>query len=95
MFAWDYFESDLNLHGVTHFETSVDGGLGVDVGLVPVPNEAEAYYTPVPSTPTGSHTFRVSACNAGGCSLYTTPFDYVLGIFSPPANVRVIPVPED
>jgi len=64
--AWTYQNASAQL--VDRFEVSYDDGAWTGAGLQMVTGVADLFFAPLPALITGTHTVRVRACNAAGCS---------------------------
>ena len=91
-FGVDYPEASFIEQAINRFEVQYDGRQWTSVGIPPVYAEVNgvATYAVQATMPPGNHTVSFRVCNAGGCSISTSPFAFFVegnppGVFTGPA----------
>lgn len=77
----------------THFMVVIDGGVPINSPAQPGATAGSMILSHnIDSLATGNHTAKAQACDANGCSQFSTP-DFAFAILQPaPVNIRCEPV---
>jgi len=102
--AWDYSDQIINSFNVVGFDVMYDEDTNnpqniIDAGRKRL-GSLESYFDPFPALNTGTHVANVRACNmdsstppARQCGVWSIGFNFRMGVFDAPSNVRIVDTP--